>query len=159
MRRKTDTYFKTEPDTPHPIRLVVRHRVRFSEVDAMAIVWHGRYLQFFEMAAEELARRIGLSYNDYYTAGLRAPLAQVHVDFHHPVRLGEDVSIEARLIWNDAVRLNTEYTVTNEQGRLVASGYSVQMLTEEATGNVCFVMPPLLAACRKRWRQGEFDAL
>ncbi len=159
MRRKTANYFKTAPGSPDPVRITVPHRVHFSEVDAMAIVWHGRYLQFFEIAAEELARWIGLSYEAYFAAGLRAPLAQVHVDFHYPVRLGELVTIEARLIWSDAARLNTEYALLNAQGRLAASGFSVQMFTDGTTGEPCFVIPPLLAACRDRWRCGEFGNL
>ncbi len=158
MRRKTANYFKPPPDAPPPLRASVRHRVSFSEVDAMGIAWHGRYLQFFEIAAEELARRIGLSYPAYRDANLRAPLAQVHVDYHRPLTLGEVIAIEARLVWDDAARLNTEYAILNEQGQLAASGFSVQMLTDGTTGAPCLIAPPLLRACRDRWRRGEIES-
>lgn len=159
MKRRKKNYFSTGADEPEALRFRVTHRARFSEVDAMAIVWHGRYLQFFEIAAEELNRRIGLSYLDYRNANLRAPLVQVHVDFHSPVLLGEEVVIEARLIWTEAARLNTEYTVTSQQGMDKATGYSVQMFTDGQTGEPLLVTPPLVAACRARWRNGDFSRL
>ena len=159
MRRKKGGYFKAETGAPEPVEVQVRHRVRFSEVDAMAIAWHGRYLQYFEMASEELGRKVGLSYEDFFVAELRGPLAQVHVDFHRPVTLGEHVTIRAQLVWTDAARLNTEYTVETEQGEVAATGYSVQMFTEAETGAPCFVVPPLLARCRERWQRGEFKCL
>ncbi len=159
MKRRKKNYFNSDPDAPEPVRYRVSHRVRFSEVDAMAIVWHGRYLQFFEIAAEELSRRIGLSYLAYRNANLRAPLVQVHVDYFAPVLLAEEVAIEARLIWSEAARLNMEYTVTNEAGNVTACGYSVQMFTDGKTAEPLLVTPPLLAACRARWRKGEFARL
>ncbi len=159
MKRRKRNYFTTDPGAPEPLRYCVTHRVRFSEVDAMAIVWHGRYLQFFEIAAEELSRRIGLSYLAYRNANLRAPLVQVHVDYYGPVLLAEQVMIEARLMWSEAARLNMEYTVTNEAGTVTASGYSVQMFTDGTTAQPLLVTPPLLAACRDRWRKGEFTQL
>lgn len=159
IRRRQGGYFKTEPGAPGPVSVQVRHRVQFSEVDAMAIAWHGRYLGFFEIASEELGRRIGLSYADYFAADLRAPLVQVHVDFHRPVTLGENAGIRASLIWTEAARLNTEYTVETEKREIAATGYTVQMLTIGETGEPCFVVPPLLARCRERWQQGEFECL
>lgn len=159
LRRKQGAYFKREPGAPKPLSVEVRHRVRFSEVDAMAIAWHGRYLEYFEMASEELGRRIGLSYEDYFSADLRAPLVQVHVDFHRPVTLGENVSVRASMVWTDAARLNTEYTIETEKGEIAATGYTVQMLTRGATASPCFVAPPLLARCRERWRKGEIECL
>lgn len=159
MRRKKGNYFKPEAHAPAPVGLRVKHRVQFSEVDAMAIAWHGRYLQFFERAAETLARKIGLSYEDYYRAELRAPLVQVHLDYHAPVKLGEEITVEARLIWTDAARMNTEYRVENEQGMLSATGFTVQMFTDAASGAPCYIVPPLVAKCRERWKQGAFDHL
>ncbi len=159
MKRKTGGYFRQAENAPEPLRFAVRHRARFSEVDAMAIVWHGRFLQFFEMAAEELCRRIGLSYREYYDANLRAPLVQAHVDFHAPVSLGEVVMVEASLLWNESARLNIEYKVAGRQERVAASGYTVQMFTDGTTGEPYLITPPLLAACRARWLRGEFKNL
>ncbi|HET6225857.1 MAG TPA: acyl-CoA thioesterase, partial [Bacteroidia bacterium] len=40
--------------------------VRFSEVDALGIVWHGHYLKFFEDGREAFGRQYGLGYLDIH---------------------------------------------------------------------------------------------
>lgn len=159
MRRKTGGYFKPLPTDPAPLTVAVKHRASFSEVDAMAVAWHGRYPRFFEMAHEHLCRQIGLSYKDFFAAGIMAPIVQLHSDYHQSVFLDEEVTITITLFWTDAARLNAEYAVIKENGQLAASGYTVQMFTDGKTGEPFLVIPELLAACQKKWRQGEFNHL
>ena len=35
--------------------------IRFSETDAMGVVWHGNYLKFFEDGREAFGKEFGLS--------------------------------------------------------------------------------------------------
>ena len=154
--RRQKTYFETEPGAPPPVQATVRHRVSFSEVDAMAIAWHGRYLQFFEKASEALGRLVGLSYEDYREAGLRGPVVQAHVDYYEPAVLAETLIVTARWVWCEATRLDTEYTVLKENGRIGATGYTVQMFTDGETGEPRLTDPPILEQCRRRWRDGAF---
>jgi acyl-CoA thioester hydrolase len=158
-RRACATHFARRPGTPAPLVWSVRQRVGFREVDAMAIVWHGRYAEYFEAAATELRRRCGLSYEDFLAARLRAPIVQLHVEYCSPLRLDEEIAICAALVWNEAARLDIEYAVKNGRGELAATGYTVQLFTDAATGQVCLVSPPLLERCRDRWRRGEFRHL
>ncbi len=159
MRRKQEDYFKAEEDAPAPLTVTVKHHVSFSEVDAMAVAWHGRYPQFFEMALEELSRRIGLSYREYFDAGLRGPIVQLHTDYHKAVVLEEEISITAKLIWSEAARLNTEYTITKEDGTIAATGYTVQMFVDGKMGELCLAVPGLLEKCLARWKEGDFKDL
>ena len=158
MRRRQH-YFSHEPGTPAPLELTIGRTLRFSEVDALAIAWHGNYLRFFEDAHTELMRRIGLSYDRYFAARLGAPVAQAHVDYHAPLELDEQFSVTARIFWNDGARLNVEYEIRKADGRLAATGYTVQMFVELATRQPCLAPPPLLAECQRRWRNGDFADL
>lgn len=158
-RRRTQGYFKRSDSDPAPLRVSVKRRVAFREVDAVAIVWHGRYASYFEDAATELRRACGLTYVDFRDAGLRAPIVQFHVDHHGPLLLDEEITVGASLIWSEAARLNTEYEVRKSGGAVAATGYSVQMLVEAATGEPCLSPPPLLRRCHERWRRGEFSCL
>jgi acyl-CoA thioester hydrolase len=148
-------YFEQLPDAPAPLTVEVRRRIRFSDTDPMAIMWHGRYPLLFEEAAEELARRCGLSYSDYFEAGLRAPIVALHVDYFHPLLLDEEATIRASLVWHDGARLNTEYRIFKPDGTLATSGYTVQLLTDHRTGLPCLVVPELLRRCHSRWRAGK----
>jgi acyl-CoA thioester hydrolase len=154
-RRKKEGYFPIDPAGPPPIVIRLQHRVRFSDVDPMAILWHGRYAQLFEQANEELGRMCGMSYPDFRRERLLAPIVQLHVDYFAPITLGEQVTIQGKMIWADGARSNIEYRVDKENGTLAASGYTVQMFVDE-TGVPLMASPPLLESCRRRWRAGEF---
>ncbi len=156
MRRRQKQYFERMPGSPEPVRVEVRHRVHFNEADPMAIMWHGRYPLLFEEASEELGRRCGMSYKDFFEAGLRAPIVELHIDYFQPLFLDEEFTVRASLIWHEGARLNTEFQVIKQDGTLATSGYTVQLFTDHKTGKPAILSPAMLERCRDRWRTGEF---
>lgn len=158
QRRRRGGYFPSRADAPPPLIVRLKHRVRFSEVDPMTILWHGRYAQLFEQANEELGRSCGISYADFQREQLVAPVVQLHVDYFAPVVLGECVVIVGKMIWNDAARIDIEYEITKESGTLAAAGYTVQMFVDKS-GKPLIACPSLLEVSQRRWRAGEFGAL
>jgi acyl-CoA thioester hydrolase len=154
-RRKKGGYFPTNPADPPPVQVHLTHRVRFSQIDAMAILWHGRYAELFEQGNEELGRVCGMSYPEFRRDKLQAPIVQLHVDYFAPVTLGEQITIIARLVWCEGARSNIEYEIRKASGTLAATGYTVQMFIEE-DGTPLLASPPLLETCRTRWLAGEF---
>ena len=155
MRRRK-AYFTAGPDDPAPIVMEVRRRIAFSEVDAMAVAWHGNYLRFFEAAHSELMAKIGLTFAAYAEHRLAAPVVQSHVDYFSPLLLDEVCTIRAELFWNDGARLDTAYTVTGGDGRLCATGFTVQMFCGLDTREPCLFPPAPVAAMRERWQKGEW---
>ncbi|MFH0879607.1 MAG: acyl-CoA thioesterase [Lentisphaerota bacterium] len=158
-RRAQKVYFEREPGSPAPLRWSGQRRVRFNEVDPMAIVWFGRYAIYFEEATAELCRRCGLSYGDFLRTGLRAPVATYHVDYLQPLHLDEEFTLSCSLIWNEGARLNSEYEIVKKDGSVAARGWTVQLFIDAATSEVCLITPPLLAACRHQWKAGHFKDL
>lgn len=59
--RRKKTYFQQIDGEPGPVVSEIKRRVRFSEVDAMGMVWFGRYPGYLEEASDELCRKCGLS--------------------------------------------------------------------------------------------------
>jgi acyl-CoA thioester hydrolase len=155
MRRKKQ-YFKTFPDDPPPISISVRHRLTFSEVDALAIAWHGHYPKFFELAHTELMRRVGLTYEAYKQSGIGAPIVQCHVDYFAPLLLDEECTIQATLSWSDGARLNVSYEVRNSAEEIAATGYTVQMFFDLHTREPFIFPPPLIEKTWERWKNREF---
>lgn len=158
-RRANAIHFRRQAGAPSPLRFRVQRRVRFSEVDPLGIVWFGRYAVYCEEGAAELGRRCGLSYAEFHAAGLRAPVAEYHVDYLAPLRLDEEFSIVCTLVWDDGARLNTEYDLMKAGDTVVARARTVQVFTRAADNQVCLVSPPLLERCRQRWLAGEFKDL
>lgn len=155
MRRKK-TYFQTPEDAPSPITYTVEHRVVFSEVDALAIGWHGHYPRFFELAHTELMRKVGLTYENYRLNKTGAPIVQIHADYFLPLELDELISIRAELVWSDGARINVCYRIIKEDGRIAGTGYTVQMLFDSNSHSPCIATPPFLENVWNRWKNGEF---
>lgn len=153
--RRTN-YFCQEPGAPPPLNATVRRAVRFEEVDLLQIAWHGHYISYFEDARVALGERLGIGYMDFYRAGLITPLVQVHVDYFLPLTFRQEITIEARLHWSDAVRLNMSYTVHDADERICAAGCTVQ-LVQDANRQVVLIAPPFIEEFRRRWRAGEIS--
>ncbi len=154
-RRQRGGYFAVEAGAPAALTVRVTDRVRFSDVDPMGVLWHGRYAELFEQANEEVGRRCGLSYADFRKARLIAPIVQFHVDYFAPVVLAEVVTITGRMVWSEGARMNLEYEILKEDGTLAATGYTVQMFVGEDRVPMMAV-PAILDECRRRWRAGEW---
>jgi acyl-CoA thioester hydrolase len=157
-RRTKGNYFQGSPEAPAALAASVRLRVAFGAVDAMAVVWHGRYSQYCEEAYAKLTRGCGISYHDFFQAGLRAPVVQAHMDYFASLRLEEEFTVTARLVWCEGARMNVEYIFTKDGGNLAATGYTVHMFTDP-TGMPLLIVPPLIEKMRQRWQQGEFACL
>lgn len=159
IRRKKTGYFERGEGAPAPLVMRAKRRVRFNEADVMGIAWYGRYPVFFEEGFAELGRCCGLSYREFAEANLRAPIAQFHIDYHRPLVLDEEFLVTVSLIWSEGATLNTEYTVTKEDGGIAATAYTVQMFVDGASGETCLTPPEILERCRRRWKAGEFSWL
>ena len=157
-RREQAMSFPVDPAYP-PIQAAVQHRVGFSEVDPMRIVWFGRYATFFEQASAALRDRCGLSHEDFFRAGIQPPIVRYEVEYLRPSRLDEQLKIVARLHGTEAARLNTSYQVFGPDGALRVAARTVQVFTDSHAGTVCFVPPKIWLDCLERWRKGEFACL
>ena len=155
-RRKKNDYFNVPDNAPEPVSASIARRCQFSEVDALAIVWHGRYVSFFEEAATELGHKCGLTYEAMQEAGVTVPVAQLHIDYYRPLRLNERFTVLASVIWCEGARLNTQFVITGEDGSCACTGYTVQMFVETETGHVCIFPPPLPTAFHDKWLAGAF---
>ena len=158
-QRRRKHYFERLPGAPEPVVVEIPRRVRFNEADPMAVLWHGRYPLLFEEASEELGRRCGLSYEEYFQAGLRGPIVELHTDYYRSLFLAEEFTIRASLVWHEGARLNTEFHLIKLDGTIATSGYTVQLFTDALSGEPCICSPPMLERCRERWRNGEFHKL
>jgi len=125
--------------------------VRFEEVDALGIVWHGRYASYFEDARVALGARYGIGYLDFYKHEIATPIKMLRVDYLLPLTFGEQMQIEATLHWSDAARLNHSYVIRNSRGEVTTTGCSVQLfLDRERQLMIC--PPEFVADFLDRWK-------
>jgi len=147
-------YFPVIKNAPSPLSLIVKRRVRFEEVDFMGIVWHGCYPSYFEDGRVALGHQYGISYSDFIRERISAPVRQMQIDYHYPLRLEEYFEIKTIMHWSDAARINLEYEIHNASGKLVCTGCTVQLMLDEQS-NVFLAPPPFFSDFLRRWKQGE----
>ena len=56
-------------------------RVRYSETDAMQVVYHANYLQYFELGRTESIRQLGFTYKEMEDKNVMMPFVEVHLRF------------------------------------------------------------------------------
>lgn len=126
-------------------------KVRFSEVDAMHIVWHGEYIKYFEDGREAFGKRYSISYCDIYENGYAAPIVDLCCQYKTPLTIGEEAIIETRYIPTDAAKIIFEYTVFKSDGvTVVATGSTVQVFLNKEN-RLELVNPEFYAEWKKRW--------
>jgi acyl-CoA thioester hydrolase len=82
--------FKVEGDWP----ILVRHQVRWSEVDAYAHVNHTSYLEWYEDCRIRAMAEIGLELKPDVAGPV---LAKLEVEYHKPLHYRDEVLIGARV--------------------------------------------------------------
>ena len=146
MKRRTK---KEEP----VVALVntTRVQVRFSETDAMGVVWHGNYLKFFEDGREAFGREFGLGYHTIYSNGYTAPVVDIHCQFKHSLTFGDVILVETGYVACDAAKLQFVYKVMRESdGLIMATGESTQVFLN-TTNELELVNPEFL----KKWKEEQ----
>jgi len=127
-----------------------RLRVRFQDVDAIQVVWHGHYVGWFEAGREGLGEAYGLGYRELIAAGLLAPAVQLSCDYLQSARYGDEVVIVTRLHASPRATVELSYEVRREaDDALLARGRTVQAFTDPQ-GNLLLNQPDLL---RRFWEQ------
>jgi len=147
-------YFKRSKDDPAPLSITIKSRVRFQEVDSMAIAWHGHFASYFEDARVAMGNAYKIGYMDFYFHGILAPIKTLHIDYLHPLKFEEEITIEAILHYAEAARINNEFIIRNGQGKIAATGFTVQMLLD-VDYNLFMVQPRFYKNFCEQWKAGK----
>ena len=132
------------------LRVNTTARVRFQEVDALGVVWHGHYLSYFEDGRNAFGRRFGFGYESLLRAGFVAPLVHVELDFHQPAGFNDELSITTRLHPDEAARIDFTYAIADPDGQTLVTGRSVQVFAH-SDGSLVLTMPEFFRNFLARW--------
>ncbi|MEX0929276.1 MAG: thioesterase family protein [Balneolales bacterium] len=102
------------PDQDPLISYTHSLRSRYNETDRMGYVYHGRYLEYFEVARTEFIRKTGIPYVGLEDAGIMLPVINAEIRYRKPVRYDELIKITVHIYsWPD-VRFVTYYEIHTE---------------------------------------------
>ena len=102
--------------------------IRFSETDAMGVVWHGNYLKYFEDGREQFGAKYGMEYLDIYNQGYFTPIVNSTIDHKSPVYYGQKIRVKVILEFKQAAKIMFKYEILNlDSNELSAVGSTTQV--------------------------------
>lgn len=116
----------------------------FHDLDPMNVVWHGRYVQYLELARCELLRRVDYDYPQMRDSGFFWPVVDMRLRYVRPMTYGARVRVSATVVeWEN--RLKIDYEIRDQaSGERLTRGYTVQVAVDIASGEMRYVCPEVL---------------
>lgn len=110
-------------------------RVRYADTDQMKVVYHGKYLEYFEVGRAALIRSLGLPYSELESRGILLPVIEAFASYRKPARYDDLLSIEAVVSELPAAKLKIEYRVFRiDEKEPLAEGYTIHSFLNVASG-------------------------
>jgi len=122
----------------------VELQVQFYDIDPMEVVWHGRYIEYFEAARCALLDKIGYNYGEMKESGYMWPIIDLRVRYSNPATFRQRIKVRAAIVeWEN--RLKMEYLVTDAaNGQRLTRGSTTQVAVQIDKREMCFLSPPVL---------------
>jgi acyl-CoA thioester hydrolase len=107
---------------------VIEFDIRFSETDAMGVVWHGNYLKYFEDGREAFGKKFGMQYLDIYANGYFTPIVKSNINHKSPIYYGQRAKIITTMVHSKAAKIIFEYEIINlTTNKISAIGSTMQI--------------------------------
>ncbi len=134
--------------------------VRFPEVDAYGVVWHGHYVEYFEVARNALCAAAGLTPAEALAHGYKVPITRFEVVVKRSARLDDRLEVSCLLRPPETAKLVMEYEVRRLPSReLLAEGTTEQVLLNPA-GELLLTLPAPVKTLVERilaYQRGEAE--
>jgi len=123
--------------------------VRFNEIDAYRVAWHGHYVAWMEIGRNALAGRFDLDAFQLAALGYLGPVVGLELKFLRPARFNEELTIQTTLRRTDTATLEFNTTIVGPDGKKLATGVTTHALTD-LDGVLQFQLPTVIAERVKR---------
>lgn len=126
-------------------------KIRFSEIDAMRVVWHGAYAKYFEDAREYFGDAYGLGYKLIEENGYFAPIVDLSFQYKKPLTYGMIPEITITYRFTEAAKIIFDYEIRDAATHeVMATGTSVQVFMDR-NYELVWINPPFYEAWKKQW--------
>ena len=122
----------------------IEMQVQFFDLDPMEIVWHGNYVKYLEVVRCALLDKIGYNYVEMKESGFAWPVIDMQLRYIASASFGQALILRADIVeWEN--RLKIDYQITDAlTGKRLNRASTTQVAVEIASGEMCFVSPPIL---------------
>lgn len=89
----------------------LRLQPRYSDTDAMGVVYYANYLVYFEVARTTALADLGHPYWEMEKQGVLIPVLRAHCEYQSPARYGDNLIVRTRRSRLGRARIRFEYAV------------------------------------------------
>ena len=116
----------------------------FHDLDPMAVVWHGNYLKYFELARCALLQRFDYDYTDMHASGYIWPIVDLRSKYVRSARINQKLKVRAEIVeWEN--RLKIDYRVIDAaSGEVLTRAHTIQVAVLVETGEMQYASPAVL---------------
>ncbi|MEY4629158.1 MAG: hypothetical protein RLZZ595_1484 [Bacteroidota bacterium] len=109
-------------------------RVRYADTDQMQVVYHAKFIEYFEVGRTDAMRSLGITYKDVEHAGIVMPVVGVDCKFIRPALYDDLLTIRTLLLQlpkDHKIEFHQE--VYNEKNELLCKGKVALYFMEKAS--------------------------
>ncbi|MBQ6548788.1 MAG: acyl-CoA thioesterase [Prevotella sp.] len=129
----------------------LKFKIRFSEIDAMRVVWHGAYAKYFEDAREYFGQQFDLGYLLIEQEGYFAPIVDLQFQYKQPLRYAMEPEITITYRPTEAAKIVFDYEIRDTATQAVmVTGRSVQVFMDKDY-QLVWDTPAFYQAWKERW--------
>lgn len=124
-------------------------RVKFNQTDALGIVWHGNYVDYFEDGREAFGRFYNISYKHIENEGFSVPIVKMSCEHKRPLKYDDEAYIITTFMDDAAAKMLFHFQIFNDRNELVCIGETTQVFTD-LQGNLILNTPDFFEEWKRR---------
>jgi acyl-CoA thioester hydrolase len=131
---------REDPRLVHEVELTPA----FHDLDPMDVVWHGRYVQYLEIARCALLQKFNYDYPQMRDSGYAWPVVDLQIKYVGAIEYGMRLIVRAAITeWEN--RLRIDYRISDAaSGKVLTRAHTVQVAVRWESRELQFVCPAVL---------------
>ncbi len=136
-------------------------RVRYAHTDQSGVVYHTRYIEWFEAGRSDAMREHGMPYSEIESLGILLPVIEVYARYHKPAVYEQLLDIWTYVGELTRTRIRFDYRITlAEQNEPLVTGYTVHpFISKDNKVLRLDRMPELWQRLQEAARELSYDAV
>lgn len=107
-------------------------RVYYADTDLSGVVYHGRYLEFFERGRTEYLRLSGIHHRKIIEGdGLAWVVRRMDIEFHNAAHIDDILIVESRVVHVTGARIKMEQIIIRDTKLLTKARVEVAVVNGE----------------------------
>ena len=105
--------------------------VRYCDTDQMGIVYHARFLDYWEWARTDLLKELNLTYKEFENLGYFLPVKSLDIHYHHVAKYDDTIVTDVYLEEMHRSKIIFSYkSIINS--KLIVSGYTKHVIVNNS---------------------------